>query len=157
MKKMETTLLLLIKDNNILLGKKKRGFGEGKYNGIGGKVEPGETIEEAMIRETQEEICVTPTKYYNAGKVSFLEYYKGKKENVIFHLYIANEWEGTPKETEEMEPCWFKIKNIPYDKMFPDDKYWLPKVLNGNKIEAFFEFDEEWNILRYDIKEESLL
>ena len=56
MKILETTLLLLRKDNEILLAKKKRGFGEGKYNGVGGKLEDGETPEEAMIRETEEEI-----------------------------------------------------------------------------------------------------
>ena len=47
---LETTLCLLKKDNRILLAMKKRGFGEGKYNGVGGKIENGETPEEAMIR-----------------------------------------------------------------------------------------------------------
>ena len=55
---METTLCLLKKDNSILLAMKKRGFGSGKYNGIGGKIEKGETPDEAMIRETKEEIKV---------------------------------------------------------------------------------------------------
>ena len=56
MKTQLTTLLLILKDNQILLAEKKRGFGVGKFNGIGGKVEKDETIEGAMIRETQEEI-----------------------------------------------------------------------------------------------------
>ena len=62
MKKIQTTLLFLLKENQILLGMKKRGFGAGKYNGIGGKLEPDETVEQAMVRETQEEIGVTPNK-----------------------------------------------------------------------------------------------
>ena len=53
-----TTLCLLIKDNKILLPIKKRGFGKGKNNGVGGKLEDGETELEAMIRETKEEIGV---------------------------------------------------------------------------------------------------
>ena len=77
---LETTLCLLKKDNEILLAMKKRGFGEGKYNGVGGKIENGETPEEAMLRETQEEISVTPTKYEKVGFLEFDEYYKGKKE-----------------------------------------------------------------------------
>ena len=64
---METTLCLLKKDNSILLAMKKRGFGSGKYNGIGGKIEKGETPDEAMIRETKEEIKVTPIKYEKVG------------------------------------------------------------------------------------------
>ncbi|MCI8545587.1 MAG: 8-oxo-dGTP diphosphatase [Bacilli bacterium] len=153
MKILETTLLLLIKDNEILLAKKKRGFGEGKYNGVGGKLEEGETPEEAMIRETEEEIMITPTKYEKMGVIEFLEYVKGERANVKFHLYVATEWIGIPKESEEMIPKWFSLDNLPYNEMFPDDIYWLPYILEGKKINAFFDFDEEWNLLSYHIKE----
>jgi 8-oxo-dGTP pyrophosphatase MutT (NUDIX family) len=53
------TLLLLRSNGRILLGRKKRGFGAGKANGFGGKVEVGETIKEAAVREMQEESGVT--------------------------------------------------------------------------------------------------
>ncbi len=152
MKRLETTLSLLIKDNKILLGMKKRGFGEGKYNGIGGKLKEKETPEEAMIRETQEEINVTPTKYEKVGTVEFDEYYKGKKENVVFHLYLVNKWDGMPSESEEINPRWFSIDKIPYNEMFPDDKYWLPLILEGKKINAYFEFDKDWNLLSKKIE-----
>ncbi|MDR0281856.1 MAG: hypothetical protein LBI53_00575 [Candidatus Peribacteria bacterium] len=46
-----------------------------------------------------------------------------------------------------MTPARFDIDNIPYDQMFPDDKYWLPYLLAGKKLNAFFDFDEDWNIL----------
>ncbi len=151
--KLETTLCLLKKDNHILLAMKKRGFGEGKYNGVGGKIEEGETPEEAMIRETEEEIMVTPTQYEKVGVLSFDEYYKGQKGNVVFHLYVASEWIGEPKETEEMCPKWFDITDIPYDNMFPDDKYWLPLILEGKKINAYFDFDDNWNILSKKIED----
>lgn len=144
---LETTLCLLKKDNRILLAMKKRGFGEGKYNGVGGKIEGGETPDDAMIRETKEEILVTPTKYEKVGIIEFDEFYKGKKEKVMFHLYVASEWQGEPTESDEMKPEWFDIQSIPYDKMFPDDKYWLPLILEGRKIKAYFDFDEEWNLL----------
>jgi mutator protein MutT len=137
----------LKKDNKILLAMKKRGFGEGKYNGVGGKIENGETPEEAMIRETQEEIAVTPIEYEKVGIIEFDEFYKGQKEKVMFHLYVASEWQGEPTESDEMKPEWFDIQSIPYDKMFPDDKYWLPLILEGRKIKAYFDFDEEWNLL----------
>ena len=153
MSRLETTLCLLRKDDKILLAMKKRGFGTGKYNGVGGKIEEGETEEAAMIRETQEEINVTPIKYEKVGLMEFDEYYKGNKTNLVFHLYMVYDWDGIPNETEEMSPKWFDISNIPYDNMFPDDKYWLPLILEGQKINAYFEFDEQWNLLSKNIKD----
>ncbi len=147
MNKMETTLCILKRGEEILLAMKKRGFGEGKYNGVGGKIEFGETPEEAMIRETREEINVTPVGYEKVGLVEFDEYIKGSKQRLVFHLYMAYDWEGIPVETEEMNPRWFNINEIPYDRMFPDDKYWLPLILEGKKVRAYFEFDEKWNLL----------
>lgn len=153
MNKLETTLCLLRKENQILLAMKKKGFGKGKYNGVGGKLEEGETPEEAMIRETEEEIKVTPTKFEKVGLIEFDELYKEEKVNLTFHLYFVYEWEGSPTETEEMSPKWFDIKEIPYDEMFPDDKHWLPLVLEGKKIKAYFDFDKDWNILSKKITE----
>ena len=153
MKKIETTLLLLKKNNQILLAKKKRGFGEGKYNGVGGKLAKGETPEEAMIRECQEEINVTPIKYEKVGDLEFSEYIKNDKISLVFYLYVATKWINEPSESEEMNPKWFNIENIPYDEMFPDDKYWLPLVLKGKKINGYFEFDENWNLISHKIIE----
>ena len=153
MNKLETTLCLLKKENEILLAMKKRGFGEGKFNGVGGKLKEGESPEDAMIRETQEEISVTPIDYEKVGFIEFDEYYKGQKEKVAFHLYMVHKWDGEPTESDEMNPKWFDIQSIPYDKMFPDDKYWLPLILEGKKINAYFEFDEDWNILSKRIDE----
>lgn len=153
MDKLETTLCLLKRNNEILLAMKKRGFGEGKYNGVGGKIENSEIPEQAMIRETEEEINVTPIKYEKVGEIEFDELYKGNKQRLVFHLYLVYEWSGNPVESEEMSPKWFDINNIPYDKMFPDDKYWLPLILQGKKVKAYFDFDENWNIISKEIEE----
>lgn len=153
MDRLETTLCLLKKDDKILLAMKKKGFGEGKYNGVGGKIEKDETPERAMIREAQEEVSVIPTKYEQVGILEFDEYYKGNKLRLVFYLYMVYEWEGEPAESDEMAPKWFDINDIPYDKMFPDDKYWLPLILEGKKINAYFEFDENWNILSKNIED----
>ena len=152
MKKIETTLLYLRKDNKILLAKKKRGFAKNKYNGVGGKVEDYETPEEAAIRECEEEISVKPIKYEKVGKIEYDEYYKGKRENVIVHVYISNKWNGIPKESEEMLPKWFDINNIPYDEMIGDDPYWLPLVLEGKKVKGFFQFSENWKVLNHKVE-----
>jgi mutator protein MutT len=153
MEHIETTLLLLRKNNQILLARKKRGFGEGKYNGVGGKLEKGETPEEAMIRECQEEISITPTEYEKVGEMEFLEYIKNNKVSLVFHLYVATKWIGKPTESEEMFPKWFNIDEIPYDEMFSDDKYWLPLLLENKKFNGFFEFDENWNLIYHKLEE----
>ena len=153
MKRVETTLLLLRRDDQILLAKKKRGFGKGKYNGVGGKLDPGETPEQAMIRECQEEIEVTPTEYEKMGEMEFIELYNGEAENLIFHLYVGTTWEGEPTETEEMKPEWFNIDAIPYDQMFEGDQYWLPSILEGKKIKGYFEFDKDWKLLSTKIED----
>lgn len=153
MKKLQTTLLILRKDNKILLARKKRGFGFGKWNGVGGKVEEKETPEEAMIRETQEEISVTPIEYEKIGIIRFVEYIKEELTTNDMHLYIATKWQGVPKESEEMQPKWFSINNLPWEEMFSDDKYWLPLVLKGKKLDAFFEYDKNWNLQKQKVKE----
>ena len=143
MEKVETTLMLLRKNDEILLAMKKRGFGVGKFK----------TPEMAMLRETEEEIGVVPSKYEKVGLLDFVEFYKGEKVNIVTHLYTASEWEGEPKESEEMKPQWVGVNEIPYDKMFVDDKYWLPLVLEGKKLDVFFEFDEDWNVISKRIDE----
>lgn len=153
MKKLQTTLLILRKDNKILLARKKRGFGFGKWNGVGGKVEEKETPEEAMIRETQEEISVTPIEYEKIGIIRFVEYVKEELTTNDMHLYIATKWQEVPKESEEMQPKWFSINNLPWEEMFSDDKYWLPLVLKGKKLDAFFEYDKNWNLQKQEVKE----
>lgn len=147
------SLLFLRKDDQILLAMKKRGFGEGRWNGVGGKVEKGELVEQAMIREAQEEIGVTPTIYEKVADIRFDEYFKGQPALMHVHVYIATHWTGRPTESEEMAPKWFAIRDIPYKDMWSDDPFWLPKVLYGEKISADFKLDEHDVIIDYVIKE----
>lgn len=152
MENLTTTLLLIIKDNRILLARKKRGFGEGKLNGVGGKQEIGETIEETMIRETQEEIGVVPKDFFKMAIIDFDEYVKGKRTNVSMHIFLAKDFDGEISESDEMNPEWHDLKNIPFNQMFADDNFWLPEILKGNKVIGNFVYDEDFNILSKDLK-----
>ena len=150
----ETTLCLLIKENRVLLAMKKRGFGIGRWNGTGGKFDPGkgdENILDAAIRETREEIGV---EIKNPEKFGFFHFkFKEKPEwNQNVSLFISKEWEGEPIESEEMMPKWFALNEIPYESMWPDDAYWLPHILQGKKLEADFLFGDGDKILDYNIK-----
>lgn len=122
------TLLFLRSEGQILLAMKKRRFGAGKWNGVGGKVEPGETFEQAAIRECQEEIGVTPKNIALRGELHFFDL---PDVEHYCHIYAAYDWDGEPVETEEMRPEWFAEQDIPYDQMWPDDEFWIPKFLNN--------------------------
>lgn len=129
-----TTLVLIMKNGKVLLAQKKRGFAMGTYNGIGGKQDPGETINQAMIRETQEEIGVTPTAFEQVELICFDTWYKGERVNLNLNIYTCSEYVGEIQETEEMIPEWFNIENVPFEKMLPDDREWFPIVVSGGNV-----------------------
>lgn len=142
----KATLCFLVRGDEVLLALKKRGFGANRWNGVGGKPQDGETIEQTMIRETEEEIMITPTKYQQMAKLDF--YFAEKPEwNQQVTVFLASEWKGQPQETEEMAPKWFKKNELPFKEMWPDDPYWLPRVLAGEQLEAEFIFGDNDRIL----------
>jgi len=157
----KATLCLLIRENQrdkeILLAMKKRGFGAGKWNGIGGKLDPkkGDTnVIDVAVRETEEEIGV---KIKNLEKVAVLSFYfpsvaKEEGWDQEVHVFLVKNWEGEPTETEEMAPKWFKESEIPFKKMWSDDELWLPYVLRGKKLKGDFIFRDEEIIEKHNIK-----
>ena len=151
MKKKTLTLLFLRRENEILLAMKKQGFGAGRWNGVGGKLEEGESIEQALIRESQEEIGVTPIDHYKVADIRFDEYMKGERILMHVHVYVATTWSGEPTESDEMTPKWFTVDSVPYPKMWPDDPYWLPLIIKGKKVSADFQLNEEDAIISHNV------
>jgi len=152
--KHDATLCLPIKESKVLLGMKKRGFGEGKLNGFGGKVREDETIEQAVVRELYEEIGIrTKEKYLR--KVAELDYTfpfaQDKGWDQIVHVYFVENWRGKPKESEEMGFEWHDNDKIPFHRMWHSDQYWIPQILKGKKIKATFVFREDNQTV--DVKE----
>ncbi len=146
-----STLVFLVRDDQILLALKKRGFGAGLWNGAGGKVESQEIIEQAMIRECQEEIGVTPIQYRKVAVHQFD--YEKDVQTIEVHTYLCDNWLGEPMETEEMNPQWFALSEIPYTKMWEDDIHWLPKVLAGQKLHTKFTFNSDNTLLNGKLHE----
>jgi mutator protein MutT len=151
----QTTLCFLLTDKEICLATKKTGMGTGNLNGYGGKLEPGETIEEAAVRETEEEIGVKIAKEDLEPVAAIKFYFFNKPEwDQEMRVFLARRWMGEPTESDEMRPEWVSLAAIPYDKMWADDTYWLPKVLAGKKIEAEFYFKEDHKqIVKFELKE----
>jgi len=138
------SLILIEKEDKILLAKKKRGFGEGKWNGFGGKVEYGETVEESAIRELREESGIIADPQHLQKRCEYDFEFLDEPGLDIFnvHVFCLNTYKGEPRETEEMLPAWFLKDKIPYDEMWDDDKYWLPKFLEGKKLKGAFWFKD---------------
>jgi 8-oxo-dGTP diphosphatase len=132
------TLTFVVCDDRILLIRKKRGLGAGKINGPGGKLDPGETPEQAAIRETQEELHVRPTGIEEAGELRF-QFADGY--SIYVHVFRASGCEGEPTETVEAIPIWSSLDSIPYDEMWEDDRMWIPMMLRGERFEGAFLFD----------------
>ena len=138
--KEEGTLCFVIQGGEILLIEKKRGLGAGKVNGPGGRLEKGETAEQAAIRETQEEVGITPTGVQWAGELRF-QFRDGYSLHCT--VYRASGWEGELMETVEAKPFWVRTDQIPYDRMWADDEQWMPRLLAGENFRGWFEFDGE--------------
>lgn len=133
----------------ILLGKKKRGFGVGKWNGFGGKVEAGETIEQAAKRELLEESFVTAKELAMRGILIFNV--PSYPSTMRVFVYEAVRYSGEPKESEEMQPKWFVETDLPFKEMWPDDAYWMPLFLAGKAFRGEFDYANEDTISRYTL------
>lgn len=147
------TLLFLRSGDQLLIAMKKRGFGAGKWNGVGGKLEPNETIEQALVRETVEEIGVTPTAWNQVAELDFIQDAETPEPwHMYVYAYLCDVWEGEPSESEEMMPKWFHVEDIPYNDMWDDDKFWLPYVIDGKKVTGTFTFDSDDKLLTHAIQ-----
>ena len=141
------TLILLVKDDDICLAMKKRGFGEGNWNGYGGKVEEGETVFDAAVREVKEEsgVDVSPRDLEEVARIEFI-FEDGK--HLLVHTYLTRKWEGEPVETEEMHPAWFTFHDVPYGEMWAPDRHWLPRVLQGEKLRGVVHFNADGKTIK---------
>ncbi|TVR92302.1 MAG: 8-oxo-dGTP diphosphatase [Spirochaetaceae bacterium] len=134
----EAVLCFITVKDQILLIHKLRGLGAGKINGPGGRLEAGESYIEAAIRETEEEVGLTPHQLIPITRLHFrfLDGY-----NLRALVFRAYDFSGSLTPTPEAIPFWCTISEIPYDRMWEDDRHWLPRALNGEYLNTRFTFD----------------
>ena len=109
----ETTLCYVQKDNKYLMLhriKKEEDVNEGKWIGIGGRIEDGETPEQCLVREAKEETGLNLTSYRYRGIVHFRS---EDYEDEDMHLFTADAFEGELTECDEGVLKW-----INYDKLY---------------------------------------
>lgn len=144
--KEEAVLCFIQEGDQVLLINKKRGLGQGKVNAPGGRIENNETPLEAAIRECEEEVGMTPLSPFEVGQLHFIF-----TDGYSLHgtVFWAHSYNGTPVETDEADPFWCNINKIPYDKMWEDDIYWLPPVIEGKYFKGYFTFDDDTMLSRH--------
>jgi 8-oxo-dGTP diphosphatase len=137
---MRASLCFVRREGEVLMIRKKRGLGAGKINGPGGRLEPGESALQAAIRETEEELRVTPLNLCERGVFHF-QFVDGLALHCV--VFTAEGCLGEPVETDEAIPHWMTPSEIPYHDMWADDIHWLPGMLEGKNFKGYFHFDEE--------------
>ena len=113
-------LTYVIDGDNILLILKKRGMGDGYYNGPGGHIELEETKTEAAIRETKEETGLDVADLVDMGTLYF-QFRDGTR--MIGYVFTTHTYSGTLiDECDETKPFWAKISELDYSNMWEDDR-----------------------------------
>jgi len=135
----KAVLCLFLKKNKVLLAKKTKKIGKGKWNGYGGEIEPGENQKQACVREVGEETGGMTVRESDLIKVADAYFHNTTEDDGTFICHVAvfacYNWKGNPSSTSEMiDPTWFKYSKLPLNNMLPADAHWLPTVLLGSKI-----------------------
>jgi len=150
MNKKVLTLCVVHQDGKVLLGMKKKGFGMGKWNGFGGKVEAGETVEAAARRELQEEAGIDVTTLEKAGMM--LCDIAGEPFVREVHVFRGAGVLGEPVESDEMLPRWFEAAALPFAQMWQSDVTWFPLFLEGKSFRSTIAFDAKHTLLSHAVE-----
>ncbi|EFN54560.1 hypothetical protein CHLNCDRAFT_24587 [Chlorella variabilis] len=146
------TLVIPHIGGRLLLGKKLRGFGEaGYYNGFGGKVEQGETIEASAKRELLEEAGITATCMQHCGLLTFV--FDDNPQPWEVHVFRVTAFGGEPAASDEMAPRYFAEAEVPYERMWADDVHWYPLFLAGKLFEGTFHFHNTHTLVGHTLTE----
>lgn len=150
----ETTLGYLQRDGQVLMlyrNKKKNDGSRGKWLGVGGKIEPGETPEECIRREVKEETGYVLEEATYRGKVYF---YSDTWEDEVMYLFTSGHFSG-----EMTEDCpegtlqWIPAENILELNLWEGDRLFLRQLAEGVEdicLRVRYEGDTlaEWKDLR---------
>ena len=124
------TINFFVRVDTVCLAEHTRGPGKGLLNGYGGK---GRSLPRDISRviETYGESRALPLSWEVRARLDF--FYDGL--HVPTDVAVITSWLGAPRTTTEMrDPRWYAFDKVPYDKMWPDDAHWLPRVLAGERI-----------------------
>lgn len=131
---LETTLCYLEQDGKYLMlyrNKKKQDPNAGKWIGVGGKLEPGETPEMCLLREVREETGLELTAYEARGIIYFRS---DVWEDEVMYLYTATGFQGTlTRDCSEGELRWIPFEEIMDLSLWEGDRIFLKALLENKR------------------------
>lgn len=136
-----TTLAYIEKEGKYLLiyrNKKPNDINEGKYLGVGGHVEVGESFVHAMKREILEETGLRVKKYFYHGKVYFLN---NKYPPEVMYLFSVLEAEGELIECNEGELSYIPIEDVPSLPLWEGDRVFLPLLKYHQRFDLILGYE----------------
>lgn len=135
----------------VLLGHKNTGLGVGRMVGPGGKVEPGESLRAAAIRELAEEVGIQAVAE-SLIPIASLRYPFPTRPHLSqrSHAFILREFDGEIRPSAELSPSWWPLPHIPFDQMWPDAKLWLPSALAGGFVKATITIGDDDDVVSVD-------
>ena len=134
---MDYTVLCYLKKGNqylfMLRNKEKNDLNEGKWIGIGGHIEQGESKEEALIREVKEETGFTINSFKYRGEILFIN----NDYQEIMYVFTSDDFSGEMIECDEGELSWIDKDKILDLNLWEGDRYFLKPLLNSDKMIKF--------------------
>ncbi len=152
MKIINATLCYIQQDEHTLMlhrVKKENDIHQDKWNGLGGKVESGESPEECLIREIKEESGLTLTSYRLAGLLTF-PLFDGINDWQVF-LYQASEFTGDLIDSPEGKLEWVATDKLLDLNLWEGDKYFIKWMLEKSFFSAKFTYQNK-KLIDYSVK-----
>lgn len=141
--KLATLCYVMDKQNNSTLmiyrDKKENDYHKGKWNGLGGKFNPGETPEECAIREIEEESGLKVKSVKMKGFITF-PLFDGKEDWYVF-LFTADEFEGEQIDSPEGQLEWIPNDKLTEMNLWDGDKIFIPWLFEYKFFSAKFNYD----------------
>ena len=129
----KTVLAYIKKDGQFLMlyrNKKKQDINKGKWIGIGGHLEQGESKEQALVREIKEETGLDVLHYIYRGELLFVN----NDFEEVMYLYLVDEVSGNLIECDEGELAWIKEDDLMSLNMWEGDYKFLPLLINTDEF-----------------------
>jgi 8-oxo-dGTP diphosphatase len=104
--------------------KKEKDMHKGKWNGLGGKLNPGETPEECVIREVKEEAGLTISNPCLKGFLTFPAF--SEDEDWYAFVFISDEFTGELIDSPEGELAWIADDKLVELNLWEGDQIFLP-------------------------------
>jgi 8-oxo-dGTP diphosphatase len=119
--------------------KKENDYHKGKWNGLGGKFEPGESPEECAIREIEEESGLIIKNIKMKGFITF-PLFDGKEDWYVF-LFTADDFDGKLIDSNEGKLDWIPNNKLTDINLWEGDKYFIPWLFKEKFFSAKFIYE----------------